>query len=107
MSYRPEAHWLEKYNRWHLNAYNDDGQRNWTIVHDASILKIISGTFLVIFDCLKLQILTGITWHFFASCMRIVYYFILNMIRRSPVISVPGRWHPRRQAFEPRPHSPG
>jgi hypothetical protein len=27
MSYRPEAHWLEKYNRWQLNAYNDDGQR--------------------------------------------------------------------------------
>jgi hypothetical protein len=27
MSYRPEAHWLEKYNRWQLNAYNDSGIR--------------------------------------------------------------------------------
>lgn len=27
MSYRPEAHWLEKYHRWQLNAYSDAGQR--------------------------------------------------------------------------------
>lgn len=27
MSYRPEARWLKKYNRWQLNARNDQGQR--------------------------------------------------------------------------------
>lgn len=27
MSYRPEANWLDKYHRWQLNAYNDNGLR--------------------------------------------------------------------------------
>jgi len=28
MSYRPEAHWLEKNNRWQLNAHNEADAKN-------------------------------------------------------------------------------